>query len=143
MTSVDTGTASLDAFAYASSAEWRTLCGRQHNILLEGPEVATEAMVAHLKPFLSEPVVCQDAGTPSEIQMSDAGALVIRDIAALSAPGQERLNRWLGEPGNRRHVIATTTEPLFSRVTLGDFDETLYYRLNVIMLKVDAAPASR
>jgi hypothetical protein len=143
LTTVDTHLASLDTFDLASSAEWRTLCARQHNILLEGPQVATEAMVAHLSPYLREPVAWQDAGTPSETPIGDTGALVVRDIAALSASGQERLLRWLGGPGNHQHVVATTTEPLFPRVALGEFDETLYYRLNVIMMKVDAAPAIR
>ena len=36
-------------------------------------------------------------------------------------------------------MISTTTEVLFPLVVPGQFDETLYYRLNVILLRAEAA----
>jgi transcriptional regulator of acetoin/glycerol metabolism len=64
------------------------------------------------------------------------GALVVHDISALTAPEQDRLLGWLDDPHRRTQVVCTTTEPLFPLVARGLFDETLYYRLNVILLQL-------
>jgi DNA-binding NtrC family response regulator len=44
---------------------------------------------------------------------------------------QRAVARLLAQPGRGR-IIASTAEPLLSRVLHGEFDDCLYYRLNVV-----------
>ena len=43
---------------------------------------------------------------------------------------------WMRGTDRPQQVVSLTTRPLFPLVTRGSFDEDLYYRLNVIMLRV-------
>ena len=141
MTKVSVALATPDTFGVISSAEWQTLCLGEHNILLEGPRVATEALLAELMPSLRTPTVALRGRRRLRIPKGSTNALVVRDVHTLSALDQEHLMRWLSEPGSRQ-VIATTEERLFSRVARGQFNEALYYRLNVILLRFDGASMS-
>jgi DNA-binding NtrC family response regulator len=61
--------------------------------------------------------------------------VIVRDVAALTAPAQQRLLRWL-DMGERSQVLSTTAQPLFSFVECGQFLADLFYRLNVLRLDV-------
>lgn len=65
------------------------------------------------------------------------GTLVMEDVAALDAGEQTRLRHWLDE-SPRARIVSTASIPLFSQVVRGLFDESLYYRLNVILLRIAA-----
>jgi Sigma-54 interaction domain len=71
-----------------------------------------------------------------ELPGSKPSALILENIAALSAEEQARLLAWLGCHRTHTRVVSTTDRPLFAFVTRGDFDERLYYRLNVVLLQV-------
>ena len=114
----------------------------RHNVLLEGPLACTDAVLHLLKPYLGEPVTLKRSGAPLERHTSMRGALVVHDISAFSGPEQDRLLGWLDDPHSRTQVVCTTTEPLFPLVARGLFDETLYYRLNVILLQLTEVQAS-
>jgi hypothetical protein len=134
LTKVSVAVATPDAFDL-SSTDWSSLCLGRHNILLEGPRADTDAILAELMPSLRIPVTTRRAGRRRlKIPAGTTGALVIRDVAMLSSLDQGHLMRWLGEPGGR-HVISTTEEPLFPYVARGEFNEGLYYRLNVVLLR--------
>ena len=135
----DGGVLEREALDYASPAEWRTVCNHSHNILLEGPQISTAAVTAFVGPYLHGPVGWTPTGRPFDLETIEAGALIVQGVAALSASEQARLLVWLNEPSERRQVISTTTEVLFPLVVPGQFDETLYYRLNVILLRAEAA----
>ena len=141
MTTVSVALATPESFGLFSSAEWRSLCLAQHNILLEGPRVATDAILAELMPYLRTPITTRRAGRRRlTVPAGSTGALVLRDVASLSSLDQGHLMRWLNEPGGR-HVISTTEAPLFPRVATGEFNEALYYRLNVVLLRLGEAAA--
>jgi len=55
----------------------------------------------------------------------------------LNAGEQTRLRRWLDE-SPRARILSKASTPLFSQVVRGLFDESLYYRLNVILLRIAA-----
>jgi len=61
---------------------------------------------------------------------------ILRSAASLSASDQQRLLDWLGGTGRRTQIISTAESPLFTLVEGGLFDATLYYRLNVMLLRV-------
>ena len=136
----DGGVLEREALDHASPAEWRTVCNHSHNILLEGPQISTAAVTAFVGPYLHGPVGW-NANRETVRSSNDRGgcAIVVQGVAALSASEQARLLVWLNEPSERRQVISTTTEVLFPLVVPGQFDETLYHRLNVILLRAEAA----
>ena len=41
----------------------------------------------------------------------------------------------------RKQVVATTAHPLFPLIARGLFDEVLYYRLNITLMRIDATGA--
>jgi hypothetical protein len=101
--------------------EWTSLRDCRHNLLIEGPVAATHDVLRRLEPHLRQPVV------------------IFEDVAALGATDQRRLLARLDGPGPRAQVISTAEQALYTLVTRGQFDEALYYRLNVMLLRVRAA----
>ncbi len=143
-TATEVGVQVLDMSAVTALTDWRSISTGRHNVLIEGTPAATATVLACLTPYLDAPVTWTLAGALFDIPSArDAGALVLQDITSLSEPQQGRLREWLNEsPG--RQVISTTYEPLFRLVAAGQFDETLYYRLNVILLRLPSDyPSSR
>jgi hypothetical protein len=137
---VDVDVSEPQTSSLPSTAEWSRICTGRHNVLLEGPLACTDAVLHLLKPFLGEPVTLKRSRAPLELYTSIRGALVVHDISAFSGPEQDRMLGWLDDPHSRTQVVCTTTEPLFPLVARGLFDETLYYRLNVILLQLTRSP---
>lgn len=137
---VDVDASELHSTSIPSMAEWRSICASRHNVLLEGPPACIEAVLHLLNPYLGEPVTLKRSGTPLALHTSMRGTLVVHDISAFSGPEQDRILGWLDDPHSRTQVVCTTTEPLFPLVARGLFDETLYYRLNVILLQLTRSP---
>ena len=138
---VDVDASKLQRSSIPSMAEWRSICVSRSNVLLEGPPARTEAVLHLLKPHLGEPVTLKRSGAPLDLHTVKRGAVVVRDIAACGRPEQDRILRWLDDPQSRPQVVCTTIEPLFPLVARGLFDETLYYRLNVILLQLTRSAA--
>jgi len=120
-----------------SQTEWRILPACRHNVLLEGSLSATNAVLRLLQPHMRGPIVSSGPQSPLTLPSGGSGGLILRDVAGLSAADQARLLAWLGGPGWRTQVVSTTERPVFALVARGLFDETLYYRLNVMLLRVD------
>ena len=81
------------------AAEWRSLRSRSRrcNLLLEGPEEDTDAVLALLKPHLREPILWQRRGAPLELTDGKSDTLILQDVAALGPVEQRRLIAWLDE----------------------------------------------
>jgi sigma54-dependent transcription regulator len=116
--------------------EWTILRGCRHNVLLEGPVAATDAALRLLQPHIRGPIRWNGPQPPLNLPTGEIGALILRGIADLSAGDQTRLLVWLGGAGSRTQIVSTTERSLFALVARGLFDETLYYRLNVMLLRV-------
>jgi Sigma-54 interaction domain len=121
---------------YWQATESLILQTRRLNVLIEGPVEATSAALVQMQPHIREPIVWKPPQAPLELPGSEASALILENIAALSAEEQARLLAWLGGHRTRPRVVSTTDRPLFAFVTRGDFDQRLYYRLNVVLLQV-------
>jgi hypothetical protein len=117
-------------------AEWRILREQPHNVLLEGPVAATDAILRLLRPHIREPIVWAGAHAPLDLPSGNTPEFVLRDVAALTVPDQRRLREWLAGTGSNTRLISTTERPLFGLVVGRHFDAALYYRLNVMLLHV-------
>ena len=84
--------------------------------------------------------------TTCRFQGAEGGSLVLEEVGEISQHLQRRLLRFLevgllersGHPPRvvDARIIATATQPLLERVVAGKFLEALYYRLNVIHIRI-------
>lgn len=122
-------------FVDESSMEWRAVCLARQNLLLEGPKAATEAVLLELQPHLR----AESAGARRHRRLErpdGEGAVILREVSTLTTSEQSRLlNRLNAAPG-RSQLVSTSSEPLFAHVESGLFAEALYYKLNVILMRV-------
>jgi len=129
----DVGTAEMLARRVHGLSGWR-----------QGPFVAVDCGEREdlLEPHL---FTLLDIETPKSLESpsptpSQSGTIFLRDIGRLPRPLQTRLSERLavlrtspGEPRRtRRRVISSSSQPLIDRIEEGSFDDSLYYRLNVI-----------
>jgi Sigma-54 interaction domain len=110
-----------------------SLRGHSLNVLLEGPIALTDAAV-RLIVGSGEPIAW--AGLETLGRINAAGqTFILRNVESLSQDDQRRLLEWLGPVPSPLRIISTSEQPLFAHVVDGSFDATLYYRLNVILLR--------
>ena len=117
--------------------EWRSVCERHCNILLEGRDDATDAALLLLRPHLFGKVYWKQRTAPLELPRRHVRTLILENVAGLRAEEQRELVTWLAAADERIQVVSTTTYPLFPFVTQGIFDERLYYCLNTVKLHID------
>jgi hypothetical protein len=131
-----------------SVANWAKLAAARFNVLIEGPRLAIESAVGLLERDLTGLVVKRRAEEPLDLdccQVSEAGhyTLILEDVIGLDRDEQTRLRRSLDRSTSMR-VISTASSAVFLAVERGLFDDTLYYRLNVMLIRlgaVEQAPA--
>jgi sigma-54-interacting transcriptional regulator len=140
---VEADLSQLITFAPAFVDEWRTVSTLRHNVLLEGSEASTAAVLGFLEPFLRAPVVWKPARAPLTLPTGECGALVLQEVGMLSGEDQSRLVAWLDRSRHQTLVISTSADSMFQQVECGSFDAVLYYRLNVILLRVENLRSSR
>ena len=123
-------------FRVQSGDDWPVLRTSHANMLVCGPRDATHAFILAVTPDLRVPV--RDCSAVDALPSSPAeGTLILRDVDALDGEQQLRLLRWLDDPRNgRTQVISTTAELLYAAVQTGTFSDWLYYRLNVVHVRV-------
>jgi hypothetical protein len=108
------------------------------NVLVEGPSRATDDVLLVLRQHLHEPLVSNLSHAPLQLPDGATTPVILKNIAALTADDQARLLVWLQRDGFGAQVVSTTERPLFALVTQGLFDAALYYRLNVLLLRIGA-----
>jgi two-component system response regulator FlrC len=79
----------------------------------------------------------QDLEFKKVLEAAVGGSLLLIEVAKLSSMSQARLNQAMNE-GRDIRFIATTSKSLSALVKIGDFREDLFYRLNVVNLKIPA-----
>ncbi len=86
-----------------------------------------------------------EPATPGEPypRMAQAGTILLRDVGRLGPAMQSKLadlplhSKGRERPRqSQRRLMASTCEPLLPRVLDGTFDDRLFYRLNVIQVRV-------
>jgi hypothetical protein len=105
------------------------------NVLVVGKPEATRIVVDMLRLDLRGPVVRWRAGQPLELPTPGrAATFVIENVTRMTADEQLRVLGWLEDVSGKIRVVSTTGIPVWPRVQTGDFNETLYYRLNTVFV---------
>ncbi len=109
-------------------------------VLLTGPSVQALAVGRRIHEESGRrdrPFTVVECGTRSSeitdrvVEALGGGTLYLQNVGRMPLEVQRAVARLLAEPGRGR-IMASTAEPLLSRVLDGEFDDCLYYRLNVI-----------
>jgi sigma-54 interacting transcriptional regulator len=114
---------------------WAPFLERAYPVLLWGTQDATDAVIAGITPTLRVPrrrIRCY-----GELVLPvDDGAVILDQVDLLAPSQQVALLGWLSARTMPTQVIATTPIFLYGRVRDGLFLDDLYYRLNVIFIRV-------
>jgi hypothetical protein len=121
-----------------SEMEWMlSIC--RTNVLVKATPGALDQALEQITPWIATPLHVCDLPGPATLPMPSGGALLLRDVAALSAAQQEMLLDWLDLNGGNVQVVSATSMDLFAAVERGTFSDRLYYRLNTILADLQAA----
>ena len=134
----DTTHAELGALD-VSPQDWFVIVTARPNVLVEGPERSTELLIQALATAVHETMYDWNQPWPKD----GRATVIVRAVDALNDEEQRQVLDLLNDSGNGsppRQVITTSARPLFPLVHEGLFREDLYYRLNVVHLKIGEAP---
>ena len=121
-----------------SDGEWRMITAVRPNILVIGTADAVESAVSALVARLPGSVSYLQPNAPPPA-IDQAEMLVVPDVAALSPDRQHEWVTWLSNGDVRRpQIVATSGVPLYPLVEADQFSGILYYRLNTILLDMQA-----
>ncbi len=121
-------------------APWGHLAVARHNVLIEGPRQAVDSALGLVERSLSGVVVRRHPEEPLDLTLCqfDRGrnrTLILEDVTGLTPDEQARLRQWMDDFGLPR-IISTSSARVFALVERGLFDPALYYRLNVLLVRV-------
>jgi len=102
-------------------------------VLGNGDEI--DKVLAQLAAHLLTPVAEWDP-TKTGIPERGCRTLIIKHAAQLTGAHQRDLLKLSSESGEPVHVIATSTESVFAAVSDGLFLDSLYYRLNTMLIEL-------
>jgi hypothetical protein len=124
-------------FRIVPPTDWRTILNTRANVLVTGPKDALAVFLQTARSEMRDPIRASGPGLPPFLD--GARTLIISEVDALTVADQQRLRRWFDERKNADvQVISATSEPLFALVNANAFDAQLYYRLNTIVLEIEA-----
>jgi hypothetical protein len=104
-----------------------------------GERTATRAVLEQLRLGPREMVVTWRPGQALELPPPGrATTLLLHDVDQLTIAAQGAVLRWLDQSVGRIWVVSTSTETLWPQVESGAFSDTLYYRLNIVCVRVPA-----
>jgi Sigma-54 interaction domain len=107
------------------------------NVLVVGSSEATRIVLDMLRLDLRGPVCRWRPGQSLELPTRGrAATMIFEDLTRLTIDEQVRIVGWLEQVAGHVRVVSTTTVPIWPRVTRGEFNEVLYYRLNTVYVDV-------
>lgn len=118
--------------------DWRLARGTRANLLIIHSNGVIDEVLDLLQPDLHQPIATWSPGERLVLPPSTRpGTIILQDVGALAEEDQRRLLEWLDRSSGRTRVVSTTRGPLLPRVESGDFNDTLYYRLNTVCVDVN------
>jgi hypothetical protein len=125
------------------AGEWHAFAATQANALMIGEPQAVMRALTFAWMSLRQPVVwCEDSRLT--LPTGSVGTYIIWRVNELTIPDQQHLLHWLDRAEPTR-VLARSSRPIFPLVQAGAFADTLYHRLNPVLMLVpdlDLRPAS-
>lgn len=110
---------------------------KRTNLLVVGDPAATDAVLDELRLSARESIVSWRPGQPLDLPPPGrATTLLLHDVDQLTVAAQAAVLRWLDQSAGRIWVVSTTIEPLWPQVETGVFSDVLYYRLNIVCVRV-------
>jgi hypothetical protein len=110
------------------NAELRwALSSQSANVLIIG---AGETAVPTIQAYIAPPLTVIAEDVPPDLE----GNCLVRDALLLTREHQHALLKRLDRRPDLR-LVTFSAVPVYPLVQLGNFDETLYYRLNTIMVE--------
>ena len=114
--------------------DWRAHLRTRANVLVTGPRDALGWFMQSARSEMLEPIAFVAGSAPLCL---DARTIILTDVDTLGAAEQRRLTQWMNEPQHSRaQIISSTSVSVFSLVEAGRFDGDLFYRLNIVHLKI-------
>jgi hypothetical protein len=118
------------------SNDWAVFRSAHPHALLIGSEASARAVIARLHQYLRAPLLHWRPRTRTAPPPT-AGTLVIWDVRALDRMQQAQLLAWMDSHIEDGQVISIAPAPVFTLALREEFLDTLYYRLNVLCLRLD------
>ena len=111
------------------------------NVLIMGADDVVAKFVTSLWPYFLAPRIVRRRDEPLRLSATSrpAGTILVYDVHTLSRREQDALHRWMNAGNDRTRVVSTTTQSLLPVLETGDFNDDLYYRLNVLTLDLRSA----
>lgn len=106
------------------------------NVLLVGAEPTLTELVCSFWSTFDEPIMIRRSADPLQLPLgSEAiGTLIIHGVETLTDREQQDLRDWLVVRNGRTQVVSTASASLLPMVEAGAFNDSLYYRLNVVCI---------
>jgi len=110
------------------------------NVLLVGAEPALTELVCSLWSTFDEPITIRRGGDPFHLPSASeaVGTIIIHGVETLTVDEQRALQDWLVVRNGRTQVVSTASASLMPMVEAGAFSDSLYYRLNVVCIDLNA-----
>jgi hypothetical protein len=133
----------LDQIAMNTGPSWHLdVCfATRANLLVIGPDDITAMLLDTVRPHLEPPVAIQRGGQPLALPAGPVGTLILNNVWSHTLAEQAELNEALHGRLGHTQVISTSPICLMPMLRDGRFLETLYYRLNTILVDVREAPS--
>jgi hypothetical protein len=126
-----------------SPEEWHVITTAHPNLLVEGPESATDETIVALVPHLRGPVHFWEPGIALHTPGQRKASLLLRHANQLSLPEQRAVLGWMDVSMCEGQTVAMSCDPLFALVARGLFVAELYYRLNMLRVELPLPTSER
>ncbi len=115
---------------------WQVLQAARPNVLVIDPDPQHRARTVEAILEGSREPVWRCPATPFALPPDTVGTLVVPDVERLTLEQQRELLAW-AESHRTTQLVSISPAPLFPAVAAGTFLDSLYYRLNVVLLGAD------
>jgi Sigma-54 interaction domain len=110
-----------------------SLAQSRANALIIGDQLAVIRVLGIIWPSLKKSIQWVEA-TRLSLPLEPGGTLILEQGDRLSECDQRDLLEWLNDHGQSVRVLTTSSRPLFPLVEAGSFLDSLYYRLNHVVI---------